>query len=167
MRISKSIFDSNAEREAFLALESRWSPKVRPYPQLPLAKLIKLDKDDQLTPGQRQYFFATNVDYTFCVDGGQPLFSVEFDGIGGGYSSNGKYHQARSTVDPYRRLKMDFKLRVSREVGYPLVVVSFDQLHSARRGVANDPRWHCGPIRQAPRGKPSLRGDGRGSEAND
>lgn len=130
MRISKSIFDSNAEREAFLALESRWSPKVRPYPQLPLAKLIKLDKDDQLTPGQRQYFFATNVDYTFCVDGGQPLFSVEFDGIGGGYSSNGKYHQARSTVDPYRRLKMDFKLRVSREVGYPLVVVSFDELQA-------------------------------------
>jgi hypothetical protein len=130
MRVSTSIFDSKAEREAFLALESRWSPRIRPYPQLPLAKLVKLDAGDKLTGGQRRFFYATNVDYTFCVDDGRPLFSVEFDGIGGGYSSNGKYRQARSTDDPHRQLKMDFKLRVSNQVGYPLVVVSFDELQA-------------------------------------
>jgi hypothetical protein len=58
------------------------------------------------------------------------LFSVEFDGIGGGYSSGGKYRQARATDDPHRQLKMDFKLRVSDRVGYPLVVVSFDELQA-------------------------------------
>jgi hypothetical protein len=130
MRVSTSIFDSKAEREAFLALESRWSPRIRPYPQLPLAKLVKLDAGDKLTGGQRRFFYATNVDYTFCVEDGRPLFSVEFDGIGGGYSSNGKYRQARSTDDPHRQLKMDFKLRVSNQVGYPLVVVSFDELQA-------------------------------------
>jgi hypothetical protein len=130
MRVSTSIFDSKAEREAFLALESRWSPKIKPYPQLPLAKLVKLDASDKLTGGQRRFFYATNVDYTFCVDDGRPLFSVEFDGIGGGYSSSGKYRQARATVDPHRQLKMDFKLRVSDQVGYPLVVVSFDELQA-------------------------------------
>lgn len=130
MRVSTSIFDSEAEREAFLALESRWSPKIRPYPQLPLAKLVKLDASDKLTAGQRRFFYATNVDYTFCVDDGQPLFSVEFDGIGGGYSSGGKYRQARATDDPHRQLKMDFKLDVSDQVGYPLVVVSFDELQA-------------------------------------
>jgi hypothetical protein len=130
MRVSTSIFDSKAEREAFLALESRWSPRIRPYPQLPLAKLVKLDAGDKLTGGQRRFFYATNVDYTFCVDDGRPLFSVEFDGIGGGYSSNGKYRQARSTDDPHRQLKLDFKLRVSNQVGYPLVVVSFDELQA-------------------------------------
>jgi hypothetical protein len=128
MQISKSIFDSDAEREAFTALESRWSPKITPYPQLPLSKLVKLDASDRLTDGEKRFFYATNVDYTFCVDEGQPLFSIEFDGIGGGYSSNGKYRQARSTRDPHRQLKMNFKLRVSGQVGYPLVVVSFDEL---------------------------------------
>jgi hypothetical protein len=127
MRVSTSIFDSEAEREAFLALESRWSPKIRPYPQLPL---VKLDASDKLTTGQRRFFYATNVDYTFCADDGRPLFSVEFDGIGGGYSSSGKYRQARATVDPHRQLKMDFKLRVSGQVEYPLVVVSFDELQA-------------------------------------
>jgi hypothetical protein len=130
MRVSTSIFDSKAEREAFLALESRWSPKIRPYPQLPLAKLVKLDASDELTAGEERFFYATNVDYTFCVDDGRPLFSVEFDGIGGGYSSSGKYRQARGTGDPHRQLKMDFKLRVSDQVRYPLVVVSFDELQA-------------------------------------
>jgi hypothetical protein len=130
MRLSTSIFDSKAEREAFLALDARWSPKIKPYPQLPLAKLVKLDTDDELTAGQRRFFYATNVDYTFCADDGRPLFSVEFDGIGGGYSSSGKYRQARATDDPHRQLKMDFKLRVSDQVRYPLVVVSFDELQA-------------------------------------
>jgi hypothetical protein len=133
MWVSTSIFDSKAEREAFVALESRWAPKIRPYPQLPLAKLVKLDASDKLTGGQRRFFYATNVDYTFCSDDGRPLFSVEFDGIGGGYSSGGKYRQARATGDPHRQLKMDFKLRVSKEVGYPLVVVSFDELQALDR----------------------------------
>lgn len=130
MQVSTSIFDSKAEREAFLALESRWSPKIKPYPQLPLAKLVKLDATDKLTAGQKRFFYATNVDYTFCADDGRPLFSVEFDGIGGGYSSSGKYRQARATIDPHRQLKMDFKLRVSNQVKYPLVVVSFDELQA-------------------------------------
>lgn len=95
-----------------------------------LAKLVKLDTNDELTAGQRRFFYATNVDYTFCADDGRPLFSVEFDGIGGGYSSSGKYRQARATADPHRQLKMDFKLRVSNQVAYPLVVVSFDELQA-------------------------------------
>lgn len=130
MRISESIFDSHAEREAFVALESRWMPKIKPYPQLPLAKLVKLDASDRLTAGERRFFYATNVDYTFCTAEGKPLFSVEFDGIGGGYSSNGKYHQARATVDPHRQLKMGFKLRATSQVGYPLVVVSFEEIEA-------------------------------------
>ena len=76
MRVSESIFDSDAEREAFTALTSRWAPKVEPYPQLPLSKLVKRDHGDHLTHGQERCFYGTNVDYTFCVDGGKPLFSA-------------------------------------------------------------------------------------------
>jgi hypothetical protein len=68
------------------------------------------------------------VDYTFCDLRDRPLFSIEFDGIGAGFSRAGKYAQGRTTSDPHRKLKMDFKLRLAQRVLYPLVVVSFDEL---------------------------------------
>jgi hypothetical protein len=95
--------------------------------QQPLSKLVKLEPSDQLTQAERGYFYKANVDYTFCDRAGQPLLSVEFDGIGGGYSRNGIYVPERVTSDRQRPWKLNFKLRVTREAGYPLIVVSFDE----------------------------------------
>jgi hypothetical protein len=130
VKLSRSIFDSGSEREVFRALEQRWSEKLRLYPQLPLSKIVVLEPTDRLSDGERRTFFATNVDYTFCDQRDRPLFSIEFDGIGGGFDRDGQYQQARATSDPYRKLKMDFKLRVTRDLGYPLLVVSFDELET-------------------------------------
>lgn len=102
--------------------------EASPYPQLPFAKLVRVEPGDELTTGERSTYFATNVDYTFCDLRDRPLFSIEFDGIGGGFSRAGKYEQGRPTPDPHRKLKMDFKLPVARQVLYPLVVVSFPEL---------------------------------------
>ena len=126
MRLSNSVFDSASERRVFRALESRWGEVGNLYPQIPLAKLVELEASDKLTAGERNYFFSANVDYTFC-DESRPLFSIEFDGIGGGHSRNGVYLPKRETDDPHRELKMGFKLRAARDAGYHMVVVSFEE----------------------------------------
>ena len=69
----------------------------------------------------------TSIDYTLCTKDGQPILSIEFDGLGEGFSRQGEYHQQTATVDPYRKLKMDFKLRIARNEAYPFFVVSFEE----------------------------------------
>jgi len=128
MKLSRSIFDSGSERDVFKALEQRWAERLRLYPQLPLSKIVVLEPSDCLTDGERRTFYGTNVDYTFCDVHDRPLFSIEFDGIGGGFDRAGEYQPQRDSGDPHRKLKMDFKLRVTREVGYALIVVSFEEV---------------------------------------
>lgn len=127
MRRSDSIFDSRAERAVFESLDSRFGGAGRLVPQLPLSKLIELDGQDVLTAAEVGFFYKTNVDFTFADEDGRPLFSIEFDGIGGGYSRAGIYVPQRPTGDPRREWKFDFKLRLAREVGYPLLILSFDE----------------------------------------
>lgn len=127
MKLRNTIFDSSSETEVFRSLQSRWSSKLTLYPLLPFSKIVQIDPQE-LTPQERDYFYKTNVDYTFCQESGRPLLSIEFDGIGGGFSRDGIYVAVRQTLeDPYRKLKMDFKLRLAKQVGYPLVVVSFEE----------------------------------------
>ena len=73
---------------------------------------------------------STNVDYTFCTSGGRPLFSVEFDGLGGGFSRVGVYIPHRPTHDGTRKWKLDTKLRFAAAVRYPLMVISFEEVES-------------------------------------
>jgi hypothetical protein len=56
--------------------------------------------------------------------------SVEFDGLGHGFSKDGKYVPLlRGTEDPYRKLKLDLKLRVCEKANYALFVVSYDEIN--------------------------------------
>jgi hypothetical protein len=66
------------------------------------------------------------VDYTFCEPDGRPLLSIEYDGLGEGFSRNGSYTPTDATP-PHRKLKMDFKLEVAKTAGYPLAVVSSEE----------------------------------------
>ena len=126
MKLRNTIFDSKSEIEAFHCLQTRWSPKLNLYPSLPFSKIVDV-KPEELTTKEKEYFYKTNVDYTFCYPNGQPILSIEFDGIGGGFSRNGVYIQQRETVDPYRKLKLDFKLKVAKTVVYPLIVISYEE----------------------------------------
>ncbi|HXI85044.1 MAG TPA: hypothetical protein VNL17_13240 [Verrucomicrobiae bacterium] len=126
MKLRPSIFDSKSEAEIFRSLSSRWTPKLALYPSVPFPKIIEVS-GEELRPKERDFFYKTNIDYTFCVGSGRPILSIEFDGIGGGYSKNGAYIPARPTIDPYRKLKLDFKLKLARKVNYPFVVVSYDE----------------------------------------
>ena len=126
MKLKNSVFGSNSEGKVFRRLQSRWSSDLSLYPSLPLASILELEAGD-LTPGERNFFLKTSVDYTFCEANGRPVLSIEIDGLGGGFSRRGKYIPARDTPDPYRKLKLDLKLSLAEQVHYPLIVISSDE----------------------------------------
>lgn len=129
MKLKNTIFDSKSEKGVFKSLQSRWSSKLVLYPQLPLSKIIELHPEE-LAPAEKNFFYKTNVDYTFCEKSGRPILSIEFDGIGGGFSKDGVYLQVREAPDARRKKKMDFKLRLANAVSYPLVIVSYEEIES-------------------------------------
>lgn len=129
MKIKNTIFASKPEEKVFRSLESRWSRQFRLWPSLPLSTLFKLE-DNDVTEKERQYFYSTSIDYTLCDSGNTPLLSIEFDGIGGGFSNNGIYLAGDGYVNSMRKVKLDFKLKCAAEVDYPLFVVSYEETES-------------------------------------
>jgi hypothetical protein len=124
-----SIFDSAAESDLFRELDSRWNPKLRLFSQTPLRSLLDLPQAEieKMKLRHLRYFRAASVDFTFIGDGGRPLLSIEFDGMGGGFGHGTRYIRSRSTPDPNRDWKIEFKLRAAARARYPLFVVSFPE----------------------------------------
>jgi hypothetical protein len=120
------VFFSQSERQAFTALETRWKEHLKVYPNLPLSCLIDADKGD-IPKRWENFFFKTSVDYTICDSTERILMAIEFDGIGGGHSRDGKYFPERDTSDAYRKDKLDFKLQIAEESGLPFLVISYDE----------------------------------------
>ena len=129
MKLNRTIFASRSEEKVFKSLESKWSPQFKLLPSLPLSVLFRLEAND-VTKGEEQYFYSTSVDYTLCDSANRPLLSIEFDGIGGGFSRNGVYIPGRVSVDPMRKVKLDFKLSCAAKIDYPFFVVSYDEAES-------------------------------------
>jgi hypothetical protein len=127
-KVRTNVFGSRPEREAFERLKSRWSPRFEIYPNLPLANIFEVPTN--LTALEQNFFLKTSVDYTLCRPDGAPVLSVEFDGMGAGFSRGQKYVGARPTRDPNRAKKLDFKLRLADEAFYRLLVVSFDETNT-------------------------------------
>ena len=91
MSVRKTIFDSYNERELFTSIESQWSERgFVLYPSLPFANIFDVTKLD-VTSEERSFLFKTSIDYTLCTKDGQPILSVEFDGISHGFSRHGEY----------------------------------------------------------------------------
>jgi len=126
MKIKSSVFGSGSEKELFKTLESHWSKKFNIYPSLPFTSIIDI-RDSELNQKQEEFLYKTSVDYTLCTKADKPLLSIDFDGLGHGFSKNGEYIQIIPTKDPYRKLKFDLKLDVTKKVLYPLFVISYDE----------------------------------------
>ena len=125
----RTIFDSYNERELFSSIESQWSERgFVLYPSLPFANIFDMTKLD-VTAEQRTFLFKTSVDYTLCTKDGQPIVSIEFDGISHGFSRRGEYVAVRDAPrnDPRRHWKLDLKVRLATDAGYPLLVVSYHE----------------------------------------
>jgi hypothetical protein len=127
MKIRKSVFGSAYERALYKALVTRWSDKLRIYPNLPFLNIIEVNESD-VPSNERNFLLKTSVDYTVCDESDQPLLSIEFDGIGEGFSRQAEYvPRYVSTKDPNREWKLNLKLRVCQELEYPLFIISYEE----------------------------------------
>lgn len=128
MKIRESIFGSKSEHKLFRFLQNRWSKQFDLWPSLPFSSIVELEKNETaLDDKEREFFYKTNIDYTLCTKSGIPILSIEFDGLGKGYSRNGEYIQIEKTKEPHRKFKLDLKLKIARELNYPLYVISFEE----------------------------------------
>ncbi len=135
MRIRKTVFGSAYERMLYKALLTRWSDKLRIYPCLPFFNVIEVD-EPEVPQTERNFLLKTSVDFTLCDESDQPLLSIEFDGLGNGFSRDGEYvPRGISSKDPHRKWKLDTKLQVCRLTGYPLFVVSYDEATPISAGL--------------------------------
>lgn len=128
MKIKKTIFGSDPEYELFKTLQNRWSKDFDLWPSLPFSCIVELEKSEPLLSAkERDFFYNTNIDYTLCTKSGSPVLSIEFDGLGKGFSRNGEYIQVEESRDPYRKLKLDLKIKIAKKLDYPFYVISFEE----------------------------------------
>ncbi len=126
--IRKSVFGSKSEKELFSNLHTRWGARFDLWPSLPFSQIIDFPKlGTYISEKERDFLFKTSVDYTLCTKTGAPILSIEFDGLGKGFSKKGEYILQQETPDPYRKLKLDAKLKIAQKENYPFCVVSFDE----------------------------------------
>lgn len=126
MALRSTVFGGYNEKELFYSIESLWKTQFSVYPQLPFCAVFDLD-NLSLTQKEVDFLRKTSIDYTLCTKNGRPLLSIEFDGLGHGFSRNGEYIQVHPSKDTYRKLKLDLKLKVAQLEQFPFYVVSYDE----------------------------------------
>lgn len=136
MKIRKSVFGSESERRVYKALESRWAERFDLFPSLPFTNIVDITNAN-VTNEERSFLHKTSVDFTLCEkETNRPILSIDFDGLGHGFSHDGQYIEIWPSWDPYRKLKFDLKLRLTLEVGYPYFVVSYDECEILDKDLA-------------------------------
>jgi len=132
MAIKKSVFGSDSERELYKSINSEWSDKFNIWPGLSFLDIFNLNQIQlKLKPSKKQVDFLkmTTVDFTVCnKNTGEPILSIEFDGMCRGYSRLGKYVQIHNAPDvPMRKEKLELKLKVADTFEYPFFIVSYPE----------------------------------------
>jgi hypothetical protein len=128
-----SIFDSESEKRAYSAVRTHWSRFLDVYPHIPVRNALGYDRLRNLSikDKTKQYLLKTEFDFVVCDHAGSPILAVEFDGLGHGFSRDGKYVQIVETEDQYRALKLDAKISACEACGLPIVVVSYPETETA------------------------------------
>jgi hypothetical protein len=123
MSLRKSIFDNENERELYENLKSRWGKIFNIYPQLPFTKIFDINTLKNVDEKEKDFLLKTNIDYTICDKKDRPLMCIEFDGMGGGYSREGKYIPNLKIIPlkgrERRKMKLELKLRIAKEHQFP------------------------------------------------
>ena len=127
MELRNAVLESALEANTFQTLELRWSPKFKIFPSLPLLKIFQVDSDE-LDAKELWYFQKSSVDYTICLANNQPILSIEFEGINGGFSRDGVYSPEHKIIDPMGNHRKDLMLKVARRVNYPLMLISYEEV---------------------------------------
>jgi hypothetical protein len=126
MTVRRTIFGGTNEEELFRSIKSGWQEKFSIYPQVPFCQVFDLE-NLPITKKQIDFLRKTSIDYTLCTKNGRPLLCVEFDGMGHGFSRNGEYVEVHPSLDTYRKLKLDLKLKIAELEKFPFYVVSYDE----------------------------------------
>jgi hypothetical protein len=128
-----SIFDSKSEEKLYSRMKTFWSKYIDVFPQLPVSKVIGYQNiDDQnISRKAKDFLKKSSFDFVICDQVTHaPVLVIEFDGLGGGFSKDGKYiHnlKKKEMMDPHRALKMQKKLDICNEFLIPIVVVSYEE----------------------------------------
>jgi len=126
MSVRGSVFNSSAEKGMYQSLRSQWGSVYDVFPSVPFANIIDVDKVAGLTDAERSFLLHTSVDFTLCEkDSWRPIMSIEFDGVSHGFSKDGRYVPV--LAEPKRAWRLDLKVRVATQVGYPFFVVSWHE----------------------------------------
>ena len=127
-----NVFGSKQEEVLFEKLDSFWSKDYNLYPNLPFSNIIDLNEDQyldvinfpnikecKLSDKEKDFLYKTSVDYTLCNKNNCPLLSIDYDGIGQGFSKDGAYHYGNNDHPDFklwelelRKKKFDLKLRL-------------------------------------------------------
>jgi len=125
--IKKTVFGSKAERALYNALNTKWDNKFHIFPSLPFANLVNFEGVN-LKEKEREFLFKTSIDFTLCDKAtDKPILSIDFDGMGYGFSRNGEYIEISPSSDYYRKLKFDLKLKIARQAHYNYFIVSYKE----------------------------------------
>lgn len=127
MELRNAVLESMLEANTFQPLALRWSPKFKIFPSLPLLKIFQVDSDE-LDAKELWYFRRSSVDYTICLANNQPILSIEFEGINGGFSREGVYSPEHKIIDPMGNHRKDLMLKVAKKVNFPLMLISYEEL---------------------------------------
>ncbi len=123
------LFDSKSEKRVFSAIQTRWSKYVNVYPHIPVRKALGYD-NIKLLPikdSAKEYLLRTEFDFVICDLDESPIWAIEFDGLGHGFSRDGRYIQIEEADDRYRQLKLDAKINSCELCCHPIVVVSYPE----------------------------------------
>jgi hypothetical protein len=129
--VMKSIFDSSSEEKVFERLKTYWGRYVNIFPQLSPVNIFGYDQINSMDESDKikQFLLKTSFDFVICdLVTHEPMLVVEFDGMSGGFSSEGKYYsKSTPATDPYRQLKMQTKIRICEHFRIPIIVVSYEE----------------------------------------
>ncbi len=127
MELRNTVLENVLEANTFQTLALRWSPKFKIFPSLPLLKIFQVDSEE-LDAKELWYFQKSSVDYTICLANNQPILSIEFEGVNGGFSRDGIYSPEQKIIDPMGNHRTDLMLKVAKRVNYPLMLISYEDV---------------------------------------
>jgi len=124
-----SIFDSESEKRAYATVRTHWSRFLDVYPHIPVRNALGYDRlmNLSISDNAKEYLLKTEFDFVVCDRSGSPILAVEFDGLGHGFSRDGKYVQIVKTEDHHRTLKLDAKISACESCDLPLIIVSYPE----------------------------------------
>lgn len=125
---SSTVFGSKSEQRAFAVIAAHVPKGFRLYPNLPLSQIVEVERNE-VSAVEWDFYLKSSVDFVLANRRDEPVLAIEFDGLGGGFSSGSTY-QPLVASSQKRPTTIEFKLAVCSKSSLPMYVISFDEVHA-------------------------------------